>query len=80
MDLVEAAAFHRRGIERLGRSVATVKLYAIYENSFLAFLLEHEVEPSLDALNPQFVREWQAWLRSKSQEPGAAAWSLKSRE
>ena len=66
MDLVEAAAFHRRGIERLGRSVATVKLYAIYENSFLAFLLEHEVEPSLDALNPQFVREWQAWLRSKS--------------
>jgi integrase len=22
--------------------------------------------PSLDALNPQFVREWQVWLRSKS--------------
>jgi len=67
MDLVGAAEFHRRGIERLGRSQATLKLYAIYENSFLAFLFEHDVEPSLDALNPQFVREWQSWLRSKSQ-------------
>jgi integrase len=67
VDLVEAAEFHRRGIERLGRSQATLRLYAIYENSFLAFLLEHEVQPSLDALNPQFCREWQAWLRGRSQ-------------
>jgi site-specific recombinase XerD len=67
VDLVQAAEFHRRGIERLGRSQATLKLYAIYQNSFLAFLLEHEVDPSLDALNPQFVREWQGWLRARSQ-------------
>lgn len=66
MDLNQAADFHRRGIERLGRSQATLKLYAIYQNSFLAFLREHEVEPSLDTLNPQFVREWQAWLRNRS--------------
>lgn len=66
MDLIQAAEFHRRGIERLGRSQATLKLYAIYQNSFLAFLIEHEVEPSLDALNPQFVREWQGWLRKNS--------------
>ena len=66
MDLIQAAVFHRRGIERLGRSEATLKLYAIYQNSFLAFLLEHEVEPTLDALNPQFVREWQGWLRGRS--------------
>ncbi len=66
MDLVEAAEFHRRCLERLNRSPMTLQLYAVYENSYLAFLLEHEVEPALDALNPQFVREWQAWLRSRS--------------
>jgi integrase/recombinase XerC len=66
VDLIEAAAFHRRSIQRLGRSEATLKLYAIYEDAYLTFLLEHEVEPSLDALNPQFVREWQTWLRSRS--------------
>jgi integrase len=66
MNLVEAAEFHRRSLERLNRSPATLRLYKIYEDSFLAFLVEHEVIPTLDALNPQFVREWQAWLRGKS--------------
>jgi len=66
LDLIEGAEFHRRCLERLNRSAMTLRLYRIYQNSFLTFLIEHEVEPSLDALNPQFVREWQAWLRSKS--------------
>jgi len=67
VDLVQAAEFHRRGLERLGRSRATLQLYACYQNSFLRFLIEHDVEPSLDTLNPQFVREWQSWLRNRSQ-------------
>lgn len=66
MNLIEAAEFHRRTLERLNRSAQTLRLYRIYQDSFLAFLLEHEVEPTLDAMNPQFVREWQVWLRSKS--------------
>lgn len=66
MNLIDAAEFHRRSLERLNRSPATLKLYRVYEDSFLTFLVEHAVEPSLDALNPQFVREWQAWLRAKS--------------
>lgn len=66
MNLIEAAEFHRRSLERLNRSIHTLRLYRIYQNSFLTFLVEHEVEPTLDALNPQFVREWQAWLRNKS--------------
>jgi integrase/recombinase XerC len=66
VDLIEAAEFHRRALERLNRSVNTLRMYRIYQDSFLAFLLEHEVSPSLDALNPQFVREWQMWMRTKS--------------
>lgn len=66
MDLVEASEFHRRSLQRLNRSPMTLRLYTIYQNSFLAFLVEHEVSLTLDALNPQFVREWQAWLRAKS--------------
>lgn len=66
MNLIDAAEFHRRALERLNRSQATLRLYRIYQDSFLAFLLEHEVEPTLDAFNAQFVREWQAWLRGKS--------------
>ncbi len=53
-------------MERLNRSSHTIRLYRIYENSFLAFLLECDVEPTLDTLNPQFVREWQTSLRSRS--------------
>jgi site-specific recombinase XerD len=66
VDLIEAAEFHRRSLERLNRSPMTLRLYRIYQDSFLAFLVEHGVEPSLDALNPQFAREWQAWLRGRS--------------
>jgi integrase len=66
VNLIEAAEFHRRGLERLGRSAQTTRLYRIYQDSFVAFLLEHDVSPALDALNPQFVREWQSWLRAKS--------------
>lgn len=66
MDLIQAAEFHRRSLERLNRSPATLRLYRIYQDSFLAFLVEHDVSPGLDALNPQFVREWQGWLRGKS--------------
>lgn len=66
MNLIDAAEFHRRALERLNRAPNTMRLYRIYQDSYLAFLVEHEVEPTLDALNPQFVREWQAWLRGKS--------------
>jgi integrase len=66
MNLAEAADFHRDALERLNRSPATLRLYRTYQDSYLAFLAEHEVSPSLDALNPQFVREWQSWLRGKS--------------
>lgn len=66
MDLIEAAEFHRRCLERLNRSPQTLRLYRIYQDSYLAFLLEHEVSATLDALNPQFVREWQPWLRMRS--------------
>ncbi len=58
MDLVEASEYHRRTLERLNRSPATLRLYRIYQDSFLCFLVEHGVELTLDALNPQFVREW----------------------
>jgi integrase len=66
MDLVEAAEFHRHTLDRLNRSVHTIRLYAIYENSFVAFLRESDLEPTLDALSPQLIREWQSWLRGKS--------------
>jgi site-specific recombinase XerD len=66
VDLIEAAEFHRRSLERLNRSPMTLRLYRIYQDSYLAFMVEHGVEPTLDALNPQFVREWQAWLRGRS--------------
>jgi len=66
MNLIEGAEFHQRCLERLNRSAMTLRLYRIYQDSFLTFLLEHQVDPTLDALNPQFVREWQAWLRNKS--------------
>lgn len=66
MNLIEAAEFHRRSLERLNRSPHTLRLYRTYQDSFLSFLVEHDVEPTLDALNPQFVREWQSWLRNKS--------------
>jgi len=66
VDLVEAAEFHRRSLERLNRSPMTLRLYRIYQDSYLAFLVEADTSPELDALNPQFVREWQAHLRAKS--------------
>jgi integrase/recombinase XerC len=66
VDLIECAEFHRRALERLNRSSQTIRLYRVYENSFLGFLLECDVEPTLDTLNPQFVREWQASLRARS--------------
>ena len=66
VDLIEAAEFHRRSLERLQRSPLTLRLYRIYQDAFLAFLVDHDVAPSLDALNPQFVREWQAWMRARS--------------
>jgi integrase/recombinase XerD len=66
VDLIEAAEFHRRALERLNRSPMTLRLYRIYQDSYLAFLLEHEAPPTLEALNPQFVREWQSWLRGRS--------------
>lgn len=66
MDLVEAADYHRHTLERLNRSPQTLRLYRIYQDSFLAFLVEHEVQLTLDALNPQFVRQWQPWLRARS--------------
>ena len=66
MDLVEASLYHERTLERLNRSPATLRLYKLYQGSFMAFLVEHQVELTLDALNPQFVREWQQWLRGKS--------------
>jgi integrase len=66
VDLIEAAEFHRRCLERLQRSPLTLRLYRIYQDAFLAFLVEHNVTPTLDALNPQFVREWQAWMRARS--------------
>jgi integrase len=66
MDLIEAAEYHRRILERLNRSPQTLRSYRIYQDSFLAFLLEHDTEPTLDALNPQFVRDWQVWLRARS--------------
>jgi integrase/recombinase XerC len=64
--LNEAADFHRLCLQRLNRSTETLRLYAIYQHSFLAFLLEHEQTAVLEALNPQCVRAWQAWLLSKS--------------
>lgn len=66
MNLTDAAEYHLRTLERLNRSPQTLRLYKLYENSFMAFLLEHGVELSMDALNPQFVREWQQWLRARS--------------
>ena len=57
MDLVEASEYHRRTLERLNRSPNTLKLCRIYQDSFMTFLLEHDVQLTLDALNPQFVRE-----------------------
>lgn len=66
MNLTEAAEYHRRTLERLGRRPDTLRLYKLYEDSYLAFLLEHDVEPDLEALNTQFAREWQAWLRARS--------------
>jgi len=66
VDLIDCAEFHRHALERLNRSSQTLRLYRIYQDSFLTFLLEHDVQPTLDALNPQFVREWQTWLRGKS--------------
>jgi site-specific recombinase XerC len=66
VNLTEAAEFHRGALLRLNRSPMTLRLYAIYENSFLAFLVESQTTDSLDALNPQFVREWQAYLRARS--------------
>src|SRR5215471_6892782 len=66
VDLIQAADFHQHALERLGRSANTLKLYTCYQTSFLAFLLEHDVAPTLDTLNAQFVREWQGWLRARS--------------
>lgn len=66
MDLVEGFEFHRRTLERLGRSPETLKLYRIYEMRFLAFLEEGEIAPSFDALTPQLVYEAQSWLRNQS--------------
>jgi integrase/recombinase XerC len=66
VNLVEASVYHERTLERLNRSPQTLRLYRCYENSFMAFLTEHDVQLTLDALNPQFVREWQPWLRSRS--------------
>ena len=66
MDLVEASAYHRHALARLNRSPQTLKLYAIYQNSFLAYLLSNDIELTLDALTPELVRRWQAWLRSQS--------------
>ena len=66
VDLVDCAEFHRRALERLNRSAQTLRLYRVYQDSFLAWLLDNGVEPTLDVLNPQFVREWQVWLRTRS--------------
>jgi integrase/recombinase XerD len=66
MDLVEGFEFHRRTLERLGRSPTTLALYRTYEQQFLLFLEEGEIEPSFDALTPQLVYEAQGWLRTRS--------------
>ena len=79
MDLVEASAYHRHALTRLNRSPQTLKLYAIYQNSFLAYLLSNDIELTLDALTPELVRRWQAWLRSQSTGPPAVGSSVKSK-
>lgn len=66
VSLQDAVEFHHHALLRLGRSPQTLRLYRIYQGSFLTFLDEQRLEPSLDALTPQFVREWQSWLRSRS--------------
>lgn len=70
MDLIEAADYHRRCLERLNRSPQTLRLYKIYEDSYLAYLHEScapgDPPPPLSDLNPQFVREWQGWVRARS--------------
>ncbi|MGI9146030.1 MAG: tyrosine-type recombinase/integrase [Chloroflexota bacterium] len=66
VDLVTAAEFHRHALQRLNRSPQTLKLYKIYQDSYLTFLGEQSLELSLDVLTPQFVRLWQSWLRSRS--------------
>lgn len=66
MDLIQAREFHLRTIERTGRSPATLSSYGLYEGLFLTFLEEHGIAADLEALNPQFVREWQGWLRARS--------------
>lgn len=65
-NLRDAVEFHHHALLRLRRSPQTLRLYRIYQASFLAFLDEQGLEPTLDALTPQFVREWQSWLRSRS--------------
>lgn len=66
MDLVEAADFQRRTLTALNRSPNTLRLYRLYQDSFLAFLAEAGLEPTLEALAPELVRQWQAWTRSRS--------------
>lgn len=66
MDLVEAKKFHARRLTHLGRSPATLTSYALYEQKFLDFLEEHDLDPALETLNPQFVLEFTGWLKSGS--------------
>lgn len=66
MDLVEGFEFHRRTLERLGRSPETIKLYRTYEQQYLLFLEDGGIEPGFDALSPQLIYEAQAWVRTRS--------------
>lgn len=66
MDLTEAFVKHENALRRLNRSDHTIKAYKVYKDAFLVWLEEHGLEDDLEALNPQFVREFQGWLRARS--------------
>lgn len=78
MDLRDAVSFHQLVCGSEGRSAATQRQYLLFERTFLRYLDDAGIAPSLDALNPENVRNALAWYqqqpdrrRSRNGEVGA---------
>lgn len=64
MDLVAAKVWHRKQLERAERAPSTIANYGMYEQRFLDYLEQHELDPALEMLNPEVVEDCVDWMRT----------------
>ena len=65
LDLFDASAYHLLALSTEGRSLATQRLYLIYEKRFLEFLATRQLPADLSALNPLNARQAVLWHQQR---------------